>query len=82
MSPTNHLGAHYHAREGKRWRPRQLTLWLGFAVDTHAIEVKIDPPKRKQGMTLCEASIGPDPAARGISAAVSYLNFLRLVALG
>ena len=62
MSPTHHLGAHYHAREGKRWRPRQLTLWLGFAVDTHTMGVKIDPLKRKQGMTLYEASIGLDPS--------------------
>ena len=39
------LGTRYHARKGKRRRPRRSIPWIVPAVDAESMEVKIDPSK-------------------------------------
>ena len=86
MSLLGRMGARYHTKEGKRWWPARTILWLGFEVDTHNNVVRMEERKVEEGLRLREGIFEPVPGAsmqaRGLLAAVSFLNFLQWVAPG
>ena len=86
MSLLGRMGARYHAKEGKRWRPTRLTPWLGFEVDTHNDVVRVEEREVEKGLRLREGILEPlsgaTTQARDLLATASHLNFLQWVAPG
>ena len=86
MPLVDQMGARYHTKEGKRWRPARLIPWLGFEVDTHNNVVRMEERKVEKGLRLragiFESEPGASMQARVLLATVSYLTFLQWVAPG